>query len=86
MKKTRKVKKLSLKNLKVSVLEARESPQGAGICYTSGTSRCGGSIFDGNLVGLDAPPEFQAQGGGLLQPNKSCTYNMLPAPNDPCLI
>lgn len=83
MKKTKKIQKLSLKNLKVSVLEARESPQDGGYCIArlNPTCQVGGTKL---FVGLDAPPEFQAQTGGLVQPSKVCQYQLAPQPGTSC--
>ena len=83
MKKTRKIKKLTLKNLKVSSLESREAPQAGGWCIARMSNACTSS-GSGNYVGLDAPPEFQAQTGGLAQPAKLCTYQRVPAPGSSC--
>jgi hypothetical protein len=72
VKKTKKIKKLTLKNLKVSTLEARETPfTGAWCGSTGGRAGC---VTDGSgaAVGLDAPPEFQAYTSGLLPGQGAC--------------
>lgn len=71
MKKTKKIRKLTLKNLKVSVLESREAPLGGGWCSARAAPTCTGTGV-GALMGLDAPPEFQALTGGVQQPGKIC--------------
>ena len=84
VKKTKKIKKLTLKNLKVSSLESREAPVAGGWCVARMGNTCS-SQGSGSYVGLDAPPEFQAATGGLQQPAKLCTYLRVPPPGSSCV-
>ena len=64
MKKKQGFRKLVLRKIKISTLEAREAPVRGNVCSDTTSDEVCDNIGTSDYVGLDNPPEFEAVRGG----------------------
>jgi hypothetical protein len=82
MKKDKNQKKLTLKSLRISRLESRESPLGGRVCSADALG-CQ-TETEGAYNGLDLPPEFQATVGKGGTSDCLFSFSSPPALGDQC--